>query len=93
MRNPRMVFAAAMVGTLVVGAVVALVTADWLWLIWALAVSVVATSGALIYGVLTSGAAAEPDPVEPLRAEQERLEELRRRGERITRSGRRHGTG
>jgi hypothetical protein len=84
--NPGALFVATMVGALVVGAIVALATGDWLFLLWALAVQLIGTSAVLLYTAATSSGRAEPDPVELARVERERLEELRRRGERITRS-------
>jgi hypothetical protein len=85
--SPRTLFVATMVGALVVGAIAAVATGTWLFLLWALAAHLIGTAAVLLYTALTSGgAAAEPDPVELARIEQERLAELRRRGERITRS-------
>jgi hypothetical protein len=86
--SPRTLFVATMVGALVVGAVAAVATDNWLFLLWALAAHLIGTSAVLLYTALTSSGRGrgEPDPVELARIEQERLAELRRRGERITRS-------
>jgi hypothetical protein len=80
-----MLFAATISGALVIGVVAALATGNWLFLLWALAAHLIATSAVLLYTALTSSGRAEPDPVELARIEQERLAELRRRGEQITR--------
>ena len=85
MRTPWALFAETMVGALVIGAIVALATGNWLFLLWALAADLVGTSVALLYMALTSSP-AEPRAAELARREQERVEELRRRGERIARS-------
>jgi hypothetical protein len=72
--------------------VAALATSNWLFLLWALAAHVIGTSAVLLYTAATSGTRARTDPVgDAVRIEQERLDELRRRGERITQSGRRRG--
>jgi uncharacterized membrane protein YccC len=73
-----------LVGTLVAGVIASLATGNWLFLLVALAAHVVATSGVMVYTLITSPSRAEPDAVTLARIEQERLEELRRRGERIT---------
>jgi hypothetical protein len=83
--NPGPLFVATMVGALVIGAIVALATGNWLFLLWALAVHLVGTSAVLLYTAAISSGRAEPDSVELARIEQKRLAELRRRGERITR--------
>jgi hypothetical protein len=79
-------FVATMVGALVIGAIVALATGNWLFLLWALAVHLIGTSAVLLYTAATSSGRADPDAMELARIEQERLAELRRRGDRITRS-------
>src|SRR3954452_2476771 len=75
MRTPWALFAATMAGALVIGAIVALATGNWLFLLWALAANLIGTSVALIYMALTSSP-AEPKPAELARREQERVEEL-----------------
>jgi hypothetical protein len=85
--SPLTLFVATMVGALVIGAVIALATGNWLFLLWALAAHLIGTAAVLLYTMVTSsGRPSESDPVELARLEQERLAELRRRGERITRS-------
>lgn len=83
--SPRTLFVATIAGALVVGAIAAVATGDWLFLLWALAAHLIGTSAVLLYTALTSRS-RESDPAELARIEQERLAELRRRGERITRS-------
>ena len=91
--SPRTLFVATIAGALVVGAIAAVATGDWLFLLWALAAHLIGTSAVLLYTALTSRSRAESDPAELARIEQERLAELRRRGERITRSRSRRARG
>jgi membrane protein implicated in regulation of membrane protease activity len=79
-------FTATMAGALAIGAIAALATGNWLFLIWALCAHLVASTALLLYVATTSPRRPEPDPAELARREQERLAELRRRGEQIARA-------
>jgi membrane protein implicated in regulation of membrane protease activity len=91
-RMPWALFAATMVGALVIGAIVALATGNWLFLLWALAAHLIGASVVLLYMAWTSSP-AEPKAAQLARREQERVDELRRRGERIARSRTRRARG